>query len=314
MKKLLLTFCLLAALVLPAPCQSNGVQTFNFSAGIPSPVVGASYTISGTPGRTIYYYWVVARYPAGYVAPAGPVAVTNAPDALSGSNYVVINWAAPASQATSYDVLRTTTPNFPGSCTCQVGTNTSSFTISDQGSALNSYTFTGAVNANGAFQLNNRDYTYPVLFLLDGNANQVFAFPLNGSTYTDATGADPGGVYSAEITATLAQINSGLTFIPANSGRTLKVVGIFFKVSGAFATCTDVRVSDTAGPPVDVVTVAVAGLTNGAIIGEATTANVTLGTFAASLTAAQGLKVRQTGSACTGGTNILIRVLYKINS
>ena len=121
-------------------------------------------------------------------------------------------------------------------------------------------------------------------------------------------------IYSIEATVTLAQLNAGFTFLPAAGGVTIKVVGYYMKCTGAFTTATDIRISDTTGTPVDVVTLAIAGATSGAVITEALTTNITLGTFGAPLTASQGLQLRKTGSSAAGGTSIFVMCKYKVNA
>jgi len=120
----------------------------------------------------------------------------------------------------------------------------------------------------------------------------------------------PSGVQWTAGTATLAQINAGQTILTAVTGRTVRVIGVYFKVTGGFTTCTDVRLSDTNSSPVDVVTIAVAGLTTGNRIGDFTVTNVTWGSFLAQLTADKGLQLRHTGSACAAGTSIDYRIFY----
>jgi hypothetical protein len=121
-------------------------------------------------------------------------------------------------------------------------------------------------------------------------------------------------VYSVEDTVTLAQLNTGKTIITAVGGRTIEVVGILLVFTGAFTTATDIRISDTSSGPVDVVTVAIAGATNGARINDTSTTNVTFGAgYMTPLTADYGLQVRKTGSSAAGGTSILVRVFYKLS-
>ena len=120
-------------------------------------------------------------------------------------------------------------------------------------------------------------------------------------------------IFSVEDTVTLAQLNAGKTIVADAAGRTLKVVSILMVFTGGFTTSTDIRISDTNSSPVDVVTVAIAGATNGARIGDTSTTNVTFGAgFNANLTADKGIQVRKTGGTAAAGTSILVRVLYKI--
>jgi hypothetical protein len=297
---------LLAALELKA----QGTATYPFSVGPPPSVPSASVTcsVTGVVGTTTYYYWVVPIYPIGMVSTPGGApscVITNANATLSGGNFDVISWSpvsVPSLTSINYAVLRATTPVWPGTGTTAVTASTSSTSVNDQSNSLNAFTYTATPQANAQLTYNNRDRPTPFISVTDATGLVTQNF-FGGSV-----------VESNEQVVTLAQINAGLTFIPATAYQTLKVVGYWWQVTGAFATCTDVRLSDTSGGPVDVTTIAVAGLTNGAIIDEGTTANTTLGTFAAALTANQGLQIRKTGAACTGGTSITVRVYFKVNS
>ena len=104
------------------------------------PVPSASVrVIGGSPGSATYYYWLVANYTVGSAKVAGPFLATNAPNVLSGSNYVQIAPVYPAG-VTSIDTLRTTSPVAPsGACNCAVATGTTAGSINDQSSSLLSY-------------------------------------------------------------------------------------------------------------------------------------------------------------------------------
>src|SRR5487761_1899043 len=119
------------------------------------------------------------------------------------------------------------------------------------------------------------------------------------TTGFDPTGALLNGVYSVEATVTLAELNAGQVLVAAETGRTLKVVhGVVQALGGATGTCTDVRIGDTANSPVASLTILQAALTQNTVVNEAS-ANVTLGAFGATaLTAAKGIQVYKTGSAC----------------
>lgn len=136
---------------------------------------------------------------------------------------------------------------------------------------------------------------------------------------SDAAGSSS-TVYAAVFTATVAQINTGLTIVAADANRTLTVVGFHLMVTGAMTTSTDVRLSDTSSGPVDIVTVVVAGLYSGAVItpGSAVLVSsppelndVTVGAgFAAALTAGKGIQIRKTGGTLAGGTSITGVIQY----
>jgi len=119
-------------------------------------------------------------------------------------------------------------------------------------------------------------------------------------------------VYTVEHTITLAEINAGHIILVDAAGVTLKPVGLLAKVNGLFEACSSVDITDNAGSPVNIASLAVAQLTNGAALNECS-AGVTLGAgFLAALTAGKGLKVSKTGSAATTGTSITFRVLYTV--
>ena len=77
-------------------------------------------TVIGKPGTKTYKYWIVPNYDDGKGSPVGPFTVTNAPETLSGTNYVVIGWQ-PVTAAKDYTILRTGDDKLPtGECNCAV--------------------------------------------------------------------------------------------------------------------------------------------------------------------------------------------------
>jgi hypothetical protein len=118
------------------------------------------------------------------------------------------------------------------------------------------------------------------------------------------------GVKTADVVATLAQINAGLLLIPGITGASVRVLNYTARVTGAFATGTSVELeSDTT--TVAVTTLAEAGLSNGAVLIPAS-GNTTLGAgFATLLPAGEGLKVVNNGAAQTGGTSIEFVITYQ---
>ncbi len=134
-----------------------------FSQTAPQPVPFSTATVgAGTPGGTTYYYWVMTKYPSGQSAPpVAPAAISNAPNTLNGSNYVTVSWVQVAN-ASSYDVLRTTGPNFPGSCSgCVVATGQTGASVNDTGAALGNYTYTPVSDARAYLTLDNVNYATP---------------------------------------------------------------------------------------------------------------------------------------------------------
>lgn len=133
----------------------------------------------------------------------------------------------------------------------------------------------------------------------------------------DSTGSALNTVYSVSVTASIAQVNAGLTFLTGVTGRTVKVQHVALQaIGGAVATCDDVRISDTNGTPVDVFSVLVAALTQNTVVTENNSGmDFTLGTFAPTgLTANAGLQIRKTGASCATATSVRAVVFYTLNS
>lgn len=148
---------LICFLVLSLGLIGQEITTSSLSLIAPPPpaLASLSNSIVGNAGNATYYYWVVVKYPIGDSNPSNSAIVRNAPNVLSGSNYVRLNWAS-MPNATGYDVLRTTTPNIPnGDCNCAVITDTTGNTVSDIGSALSAYTVDSTPAASTTCRLNN---------------------------------------------------------------------------------------------------------------------------------------------------------------
>ena len=143
MKTFRLILCALL-LASPAIAQSPGPtqttqQNFLLNTSTP-PVSSAAARIVGNPGPATVYYWIVANYPVGSSSPAGPFAVANVPNTLSGSNYVAVSPSYPLG-ATSLDLLKTSSPVAPsGACACAVATGVTSGNINDQSNSTSAYT------------------------------------------------------------------------------------------------------------------------------------------------------------------------------
>lgn len=113
---------------------------FAITGVCPNPVTNLGAIYTGSAGQSPLYYWVIPRFPAGSGVPAAvSVGLTVGASNLSVSNYVVLRWSAAAS-ATGYDVVRSSTPFFPtAGASSAVVLNTSSLTVTDDGSALSVY-------------------------------------------------------------------------------------------------------------------------------------------------------------------------------
>lgn len=161
----------------------------DYFTGSPSPVRDVSYSITGIKGSTRYFYWVVANYSWGSVAPIAPLIVANAPDVLGVTGSVVLSWIQPSNQIVNYTVLRTTTPVFPGSSTTAVGSATlTATTVTDSGAALVAATFTAIPAMRGVIYI---DGTGPVPVLISNIGMQVSGSlsasgPISGSAFNVA--------------------------------------------------------------------------------------------------------------------------------
>jgi len=82
--------------------------------------------------------------------------------------------------------------------------------------------------------------------------------------------------------------------------------------NGNFATVTDYKIQDTADTPINVVTLAVAALTDGAIIVPGTATTTPGAGLTGPLTMSKGVRIVKNGSAGTGGTSLVISLRYKI--
>jgi len=146
MRKLFLGCLFLAMTVrLFAQQQPVSASQFNLPTIIPAmtPATGGSVGLVGNPGPATYCYWLVTNYTAGSLSPILAGCLSNAPSTLSGSNYDHISFSVPA-QASSVDVLRTTSLSKPpsGACNCAVATANTSGTVNDQSNSTSSYTVT----------------------------------------------------------------------------------------------------------------------------------------------------------------------------
>lgn len=208
---------LLSLVPCPSPLRAQQTpQEYTLQAPPPpKPIqVGAGY--SGPAGSNTYYYWIVANYPIGNSGVAGPAQVSQV-GTLSGANTVRIGWTA-VDGATTYDVLRTTTPFFPssGSCVCSIATAVSGTTTTDTGGGVSSYTVTSVNVALGRMRLNNRDSASARIEFLIGNT-VVVAF--------DSTGIVVGGG-AGDVTAASAFGADNVLIRSDGTGKGLQASGV----------------------------------------------------------------------------------------
>lgn len=113
------------------------------------------------------------------------------------------------------------------------------------------------------------------------------------------------------ITVALADINAGKIIIPEYKNAKLQILDFTLKCTGNMGGLTNILIQDTNSSPVVYATIAVAGLTDGAILRPGST-NVTMGAGSYGyLTKAKGLRLIKDGSNGTTATNVIIQVTYK---
>ena len=105
----------------------------------PAPVPGASIALVGQPGQTTWYFWASANYQLGSVV-SYLGSVSNAPNTLSGSNYISIIPTGYPGGVLTVDILATTGPLAPvGACNCAIATGLTSGGANFQSNTLSSY-------------------------------------------------------------------------------------------------------------------------------------------------------------------------------
>lgn len=113
----------------------------------------------------------------------------------------------------------------------------------------------------------------------------------------------------------LAELNAGKTLLAAVAGKTITVLDWAIIARGGAATAaTAVTLSDTAGSPVLIATVAIAGLTEDAVVKPNTLTHVTDGAagIGRGLTADKGITIEQTGSDMTTATSFDVVIIYAV--
>jgi len=164
-----LAVTLFAALVAftPTVAAQSAADTLAVVGHAPPPVANVTATVIGTGGFSTYYYWVVAHYGGGMVFPTGPAMAGNAAAAIAAPTSISVNWTPVNGLNVTYDVLRTTTVQFPqtGYCTCRVAVGLTGTSFVDTVTTPVLYTNTGFPYQNtiGVVYENVRDYSPPQL-------------------------------------------------------------------------------------------------------------------------------------------------------
>lgn len=121
------------------PQQLSNVGSIQWVSAVPSGPTSISANVVGSTGPAQLYYWVIANFSGGNAIPSKSAMVNNGPNVLNSTNYVTITWNS-VTGATSYDVLKSTNANFPGSGQNALIVNTTALTVNDTGQSLTNYT------------------------------------------------------------------------------------------------------------------------------------------------------------------------------
>lgn len=195
--KSLITLLAMTVVLMGQPVSTTAVT---LTAPPPPKVTSVSTSrVGGNAGSGTYYYWVVANYIGGRAQPSPATVARNVPNELSASVYIKINWDT-VPLATSYDVLRTNTPNLPnGDCSCAIVVATTAATVNDEGAGLLSYTITNQGGATTTCKIDNLTVSPPEVTCgpIDwggggaGTVTSVSAGPLNLVTVDNTDPAAP---------------------------------------------------------------------------------------------------------------------------
>lgn len=187
----------LAVLVVLAGAANAQPSQLQLATPAPAATSVGTQVVGVQSGGQVVYYWVVARYPIGTVVSLPASAATVGTANYNTGNYVKVSWLAMPG-ATGYDVVRSTSPSFPGSCSaCAVATNTAAVTLNDQSPSAAAYTQPAIAQTGLAtFTLNNIAESQPYV-QLQLNSNQYRVAPFTGPiTPGDGVQINANGVLS----------------------------------------------------------------------------------------------------------------------
>jgi hypothetical protein len=172
----------LAFVLLSVSLRSQSISLGMLTPAPPA-VTNVSATWSGASGGTTsIYYYVVARYRAGWVLPLSRATASGTLGiaALGGGNAVTLRWDA-APGATGYDVVRVSGPPFSPYCSsCAVVINTSATSLVDSSSStVGDYPPAGfflAASVSGVEYIDQTSQSNPALAM---NIAGVTSFPVS---------------------------------------------------------------------------------------------------------------------------------------
>ena len=173
-----------------------------------------SAQVTGVGGTQTYFYWVVVTYPVGDAFPGGPIRVNDVADVLAGGNFVTVRWPLMAG-ALSYDVLRTTTAQYPsGVANVLVAGVVAGPAQVDNTNVVGAYTLASVAKADGFFRLNNQAYAQPEFEMQPGLnifGNLTVTGVITIGTFT------PGSVLFANALGNIAEDNPNFFWDDVNN-------------------------------------------------------------------------------------------------
>lgn len=155
----------------------------------------------------------------------------------------------------------------------------------------------------------------PAAFAQDASVqSDVYSQRGTGRVVSQAGG---GAAYNQRFRVTLANVNAGVTLMPARARLQYRMVDVtMIAVGGAVITCTAVTISGTQGTAAVLLSVAVAALTQSAAV-KPNTANATILADGASFVANDkntAITIGKTGGTCATATHVDVIFTYALES
>ncbi len=261
---------------------ANSLTLSSSAPAVPTNV-GARY--SGPFGQTQIFYFVIARFPAGATNPS-QVAIANNTQGvqnLSSTATVTVTWSG-VSGATGYDVIRSTTSAFPSNPSpgpYAVVINTSSLSVTDNGSALSSYPPSGLVTIQAAQAIqtvNNLTNAVPFVNMTLGGASLRLALIKGSITASDCVqlAADGSGQLESAGAACGSGGGGGFYQTVLNNGSAVTQRNQLNFVPG---TGISISNSDSSSPSRTTLTINATGSSTGDVVGPASSTNNSVALF-----------------------------------
>lgn len=119
------------------------------------------------------------------------------------------------------------------------------------------------------------------------------------------------GIFTAQVSVSLAELNAGKTIVAAVTGKQIVVLDFNFVMDGAFGALTSAELED-ASATVNVCSLAQAQMTDNAVLFRGATGVTTGVGVAEGLTVSEALVISKTGSDATVATGLVVAVSYML--